>query len=74
MMENAHTISALRAKIAHIQGEIELHYKAIKGLEIKANTLNIGKHFKAQDKYLKNTSKYFKAQGKHFEAKSAYIL
>ena len=38
-MENAHTISAFCAKIAHIQGEIELYYKAIKGLEIKANTL-----------------------------------
>ena len=47
MMENAHTISALCAKIAHIQGEIELHYKAIKGLEVKADTLNISKHFKA---------------------------
>ena len=39
MMENAHTISALCAKIAQIQGEIELHYKAIKGLETKANIL-----------------------------------
>ena len=39
VMENAHTISALCAKIAHIQGEIELHYKAIKWFEIKANTL-----------------------------------
>ena len=38
-MENAHTISALCAKIAHIQGEIDLHYKAIKGLEVKADTL-----------------------------------
>ena len=38
-MENTHTISALCAKIAHIQGEIELHYKAIKGLEVKADTL-----------------------------------
>ena len=38
-MENAHTISALCAKMAHIQGEIELHYKAVKGLETKANTL-----------------------------------
>ena len=38
-MDNAHTISALCAKIAHIQGEIDLHYKAIKGLETKANTL-----------------------------------
>ena len=38
-MENAHTISALCAKIAHIQGKIELHYKAIKGLEVKADTL-----------------------------------
>ena len=38
-MENAHTISALCAKIAHIQGEIDLHYKAIKGLETKADTL-----------------------------------
>ena len=47
-MENAHTISALCAKIAYIQGEIDLHYKAIKGLETKANTLkNINKHFKA---------------------------
>ena len=38
-MENAHTISALVGKIAHIQGEIKLHYKAIKGLEVKADTL-----------------------------------
>ena len=38
-MENAHTISALCAKIAHIQGEIDLHYKAIKGLEVKADIL-----------------------------------
>ena len=27
------------SKIAHIQGEIESHYKAIKGLETKADTL-----------------------------------
>ena len=27
------------SKIAHIQGEIDLHYKAIKGLEVKADTL-----------------------------------
>ena len=47
-MDNAHTISALCAKIARIQGDINLYYKAIKGLEIKANTLkNINKHFKA---------------------------
>ena len=38
-MENAHIVSALVSKIAHIQGEIELHYKAIKGLVIKADTL-----------------------------------
>ena len=38
-MENAHTISALVSKISHIQGEIDLHYKTIKGLEIKADTL-----------------------------------
>ena len=38
-MENAHIVSALVSKIAHIQGEIESHYKAIKGLEVKANTL-----------------------------------
>ncbi len=38
-MENTHTISALVGKIAHIQGEIDLHYKAIKGLEVKADTL-----------------------------------
>ena len=38
-MKNAHIISALCAKISHIQGEIELHYKAIKGLEVKADTL-----------------------------------
>ena len=38
-MENAHIISALVNKISHIQGEIETHYKAIKGLEAKADTL-----------------------------------
>ena len=38
-MENTHIVSALCAKIAHIQGEIELHYKAIKRLEAKADTL-----------------------------------
>ena len=38
-MENAHIVSALVAKISHIQGEIESHYKAIKGLEAKADTL-----------------------------------
>ena len=38
-MENAHIVSALVSKIAHIQGEIESHYKAIKGLVIKADTL-----------------------------------
>ena len=38
-MENAHIISVLVAKISHIQGEIETHYKAIKGLEAKADTL-----------------------------------
>ena len=38
-MENAHIVSALVSKIAHIQGEIESHYKAIKGLEAKADTL-----------------------------------
>ena len=38
-MENAHIVSALVSKIAHIQGEIESHYKAIKGLETKADTL-----------------------------------
>ncbi len=38
-MENTHIISVLCAKIAHIQGEIESHYKAIKGFEAKADTL-----------------------------------
>ena len=38
-MENAHIISVLVAKISHIQGEIETHYKTIKGLEAKADTL-----------------------------------
>ena len=38
-MKNVHIVSALVSKIAHIQGEIELHYKAIKGLEAKADTL-----------------------------------
>ena len=38
-MAETHIISALVAKIARIQGEIDLHYKAIKGLEVKANTL-----------------------------------
>ena len=38
-MENAHIISALVATLSHIQGEIESHYKAIKGLEAKADTL-----------------------------------
>ena len=38
-MENTHIVSALVSKIAHIQGEIETHYKAIKGLETKADTL-----------------------------------
>ena len=41
-MENAHIVSALVAKIAHIQGEIESHYKAIKRLEVKADTLKQG--------------------------------
>ena len=44
-MENAHTISALCAKIAHIQGEIDLHYKAIKGFETKADTLKCKQTF-----------------------------
>ena len=38
-MENAHIVSALVSKISHIQGEIDLHYKTIKGLETKADTL-----------------------------------
>ena len=38
-MENAHIVSALVSKIAHIQGEIETHYKAIKWLETKADPL-----------------------------------
>ena len=38
-MKNAHIVSALVSKIAHIQGEIESHYKAIKWLEAKASTL-----------------------------------
>ena len=38
-MADCHIILALVSKIAHIQGEIESHYKAIKGLEAKADTL-----------------------------------
>ena len=38
-MENTRIISELVSKIAHIQGEIETHYRVIKGLEVKANTL-----------------------------------
>ena len=38
-MENTHIVLALVSKIAHIQGEIETHYKAIKWLETKADTL-----------------------------------
>ena len=41
-MENAHIVSALVAKIARIQGEIDTHYEAIKGLETKASTLKQG--------------------------------
>ena len=39
-MADCHIVSALVGKIAHIQGKIELHYKAIKGLDVKADTLN----------------------------------
>ena len=38
-MADCHIVSALVSKIAHIQGEIDTHYKAIKGLEVKADTL-----------------------------------
>ena len=38
-MADCHIVSVLCAKIAHIQGEIDLHYKAIKGLETKADAL-----------------------------------
>ena len=38
-MADCHIVSALCAKISHIQGEIDTHYKAIKGLEAKADTL-----------------------------------
>ena len=38
-MADCHIILALVSKIAHIQGEIESHYKVIKGLEAKADTL-----------------------------------
>ena len=38
-MAETHIISALVSKIARIQDEIESHYKAIKGLEVKADTL-----------------------------------
>ena len=38
-MADCHIVSALVSKIAHIQGEIESHYRVIKGLEVKADTL-----------------------------------
>ena len=38
-MTDCHIVSALVSKITHIQGEIDTHYKAIKGLEAKADTL-----------------------------------
>ena len=38
-MADCHIVSALVGKISHIQDEIDLYYKTIKGLEIKANTL-----------------------------------
>ena len=37
-MADAHIISALVVKIAYIQGEMESHYKDIKGFETKTNT------------------------------------
>ena len=52
MMENAHTICV---KMAHIQGEIDTHYKAIKGLETKANTLNTNKHSRRRANALKQS-------------------
>ena len=51
-MENTHTISALCAKIAHIQCEIDLHYKAIKELEGKADTLKHKQTFQGVGKTL----------------------
>ena len=58
-MENAHTISALWAKIAHIQGEIDLHYKVIKGLETRADTL---KHKQTLANVLRHRTNTLKTQ------------
>lgn len=38
-MAYPHIVSALSAKLFQIQGEIELHHRAIKELEIKSNAL-----------------------------------
>lgn len=39
VMAYPHIISALSTKLSQIQGEIELHHKAIKELEIKSKAL-----------------------------------
>lgn len=39
VMAYLHIISALSAKLSQIQGEIELHHRAIKELEIKSKAL-----------------------------------